>query len=141
MAEKTKEGNVTNMLQAEHKKLGSMSFHEGTVALLFFAVIMLWIFRDPRIIKGWGPLFTAVEVDDATAAMLIVLLLFIIPRDPSFLFGSEKLLAGNYSNHIVMGINKTLKLLQKVPRRKAPSWTGSSSKAKFLGALFCFLVC
>ena len=88
-AVKIQEENVAKILKMEYKKLGNISFQEGSVALLFFTVIMLWVFRDPRIIKGWGPLFTAEEVDDSTPAMLIVLLLFIIPRDHSFLFGSK----------------------------------------------------
>ena len=88
-AEKIRQTNVTKMLRAKHEALGPMNFHETAVAILFFLVVMLWMFRDPRFIDGWGHFFPKVEVEDSSAAMLIVFILFIIPKDPSFLFGRK----------------------------------------------------
>ena len=87
--EKTRQRNVSKMLRGRYDALGPMNFHETAVAILFFIVVMLWMFRDPRFIDGWGTLFPQVEVEDSSAAMLIVFILFIIPKDPSFLFGSK----------------------------------------------------
>ncbi|CAG7732985.1 unnamed protein product [Allacma fusca] len=92
--EKNREKSVRRMLQNEYENLGTMSFHEIAVGILFFTVVMLWLFREPRFMPGWGDLVDAVEVEDSTAAMMVVFLLFIIPKDPGFLFGRKQKVSG-----------------------------------------------
>jgi len=48
---------------------------------------MLWMFRDPRFIKGWSEFIVNVKVGDSTAAMLAVFLLFVIPKSLSCFSG------------------------------------------------------
>lgn len=72
-------------------EMGPMSFHEKAVTVLFVLLVMLWIFRDPHFINGWGSYFP-VRVADATPAIGIPALLFLIPADPWHLGKSPALL-------------------------------------------------
>ncbi|XP_055861524.1 Na(+)/citrate cotransporter-like [Biomphalaria glabrata] len=66
-------------LQQEYKKMGSMSFAEISVTVLFVILALLWITRSPGFIKGWSVLFLPDYVRDSTPAILISILLFILP--------------------------------------------------------------
>ena len=80
-----------------------MTFHEFAVLMLFITCVLLWFFRDPQfmpgiinnksstfnlfsycITTGWANYITAVQVDDSTAVMAIMILLFSIPAQPRF---------------------------------------------------------
>jgi di/tricarboxylate transporter len=76
---------VGSLLRAEYKKLGPINFHEVAVGVVFVGVVLLWILRDPDVFSGWSTLFKGASVGDSTGAMFGVLLLFIIPKDFSFL--------------------------------------------------------
>ena len=77
--------DVIKVIRQKFKDLGPMTFHEAAVLVLFIICVLLWFFRDPGFISGWAELFgNARNVDDATAVMLIVLLLFAIPSKPTF---------------------------------------------------------
>eukprot|EP00094_Tigriopus_californicus_P005052 TCALIF_04866-PA protein Name:"Similar to SLC13A5 Solute carrier family 13 member 5 (Homo sapiens)" AED:0.14 eAED:0.14 QI:162/0.5/0.54/1/0.9/0.81/11/0/719 len=104
--------NVRRVLKLKIQELGRVTFHEAAVFCLFFLLVLLWLFRDPKFITGWGnfvhiqkqrfvPLvggncsnssnctytsetYEKEAIDDATAGMLIVLLLFILPAQPNF---------------------------------------------------------
>ncbi|KAJ8956308.1 hypothetical protein NQ318_015044 [Aromia moschata] len=67
-------------------EMGPMSFHEKAVGLCFILSILLWFFRKPQFIAGWAELITQHQVRDATAALIVVLLLFIIPAKPDFIY-------------------------------------------------------
>lgn len=73
-------------------ELGPMSFHEKAVGMLFLFSVVLWFFRKPQFIVGWAELITQHKVKDATAALIVVLLLFIIPSSPGFIhiFNKDK---------------------------------------------------
>ena len=45
-----------NLIQ-EYENMGSLSFHEISVALLFIIAVLLWFFRDPGFLPGWQNLF------------------------------------------------------------------------------------
>ena len=72
-------------IKAEYKDLGKMSFEEKLVAILFFLLAILWIFRKgfdfgSLHIPGWSELFVAPNyINDGTVAIVISSLLFIIP--------------------------------------------------------------
>lgn len=68
------------------KEMGPMSFHEKAVGLLFLLSVILWFFRKPQFIVGWAELITEHKVKDATAALIVVLLLFVIPSNPDFIY-------------------------------------------------------
>ncbi|XP_069683308.1 protein I'm not dead yet-like [Periplaneta americana] len=76
---------VREVISVNYKQLGPMTFHEGSVLVLFTAVVFLWFFRKPEFIPGWAELIASVEIDDATPVMLIVFLLFVLPANLDFL--------------------------------------------------------
>ncbi|XP_043231308.1 solute carrier family 13 member 5-like [Amphibalanus amphitrite] len=78
---------VKRSLQQRYRDLGPMSFHEGMVLFLFVVLVLLWFLRSPRFIPGWAELFPT-AISDATPAIFIVVLMFIIPAKPNFAFWS-----------------------------------------------------
>ncbi|XP_078489783.1 Na(+)/citrate cotransporter-like [Ciona intestinalis] len=81
--------NTESVIKSEYKKLGSMRWEEGTVLVVFILTALLWFFRKPGFIPGWGQLFNG-NVSDATIAMTMSFLLFILPRErPEFLCRSQ----------------------------------------------------
>ncbi|XP_050305351.1 protein I'm not dead yet-like isoform X2 [Anthonomus grandis grandis] len=67
------------------QEMGPMSFQEKAVGCLFFLSVLLWFFRKPQFIAGWAEMITQHKVKDATAAIIVVLLLFIIPSNLDFI--------------------------------------------------------
>lgn len=76
---------VREVISVKYKELGPMTFHEGSVLILFIIVVFLWFFRKPEFIPGWAESVASVEIDDATPVMLIVFLLFVLPANLDFL--------------------------------------------------------
>ncbi|XP_076062935.1 Na(+)/citrate cotransporter-like [Oratosquilla oratoria] len=80
---------IKKLIHKQYSSLGPMTFHECVVLMLFIALVLLWLFRSPEFVAGWGSLFDEafdhkVEVDDASPVMLIVFLLFVIPSKLNF---------------------------------------------------------
>lgn len=71
-------------IRQKYKELGHVSFHEAAVLVLFVSCVMLWFFRDPGFMTGWANLILDVEVGDATAVMLVILVMFCLPAEPNF---------------------------------------------------------
>ncbi|NXP18866.1 S13A2 protein, partial [Scytalopus superciliaris] len=84
---KAKEKQAYATIKEETKKLGNMKFAEIAVLILFILLVLLWFTREPGFIPGWATvLFNKNDtsyVTDATVAIFISLLLFIIPSDLS----------------------------------------------------------
>ncbi|XP_010289923.1 PREDICTED: solute carrier family 13 member 2, partial [Phaethon lepturus] len=84
---KAKEQRAYDIIKAEGKKLGSMKFAEIAVSILFILLILLWFTRDPGFMPGWAAALLDKSdtsyVTDATVAIFISVLLFIIPSDIS----------------------------------------------------------
>ncbi|CAG0892972.1 unnamed protein product [Darwinula stevensoni] len=81
------EAAARGIIAKEYQELGSMSFHEVTTLVLFVALVALWLSREPQIVPGWADWVKGdgyVDVGDATAAMFIVFLFFVIPAKPNF---------------------------------------------------------
>ena len=80
------------MINKKYEELGPITFHESSVLILFIIALLLWFFQEPGFMTGWadklettnasGP---SVSVADATPAMFILLLLFILPSKPYFI--------------------------------------------------------
>ncbi|XP_067120709.1 Na(+)/citrate cotransporter-like [Centruroides vittatus] len=84
---------ITEAIRKKYLELGRITFHECAVLILFIILVILWLFRDPKFIPGWVELFDPkVEVDDATPAIAIAILLFLIPARPKQLGRSPPLL-------------------------------------------------
>ena len=62
-----------------------MSYPEKTVCYCFAFLVFLWMAREPQIVPGWGNLFAKGMLSDATAAMIVACLLFVLPaQKPDF---------------------------------------------------------
>ncbi|XP_031994398.1 Na(+)/citrate cotransporter isoform X2 [Hylobates moloch] len=91
---KKNEKAALKVLQEEYRKLGPLSFAEINVLICFFLLIVLWFSRDPGFMPGWLTI-AWVEgetkyVSDATVAILVATLLFIVPsQKPKFNFRSQ----------------------------------------------------
>uniref|UniRef100_A0A8D0GQR4 Solute carrier family 13 member 2 n=1 Tax=Sphenodon punctatus TaxID=8508 RepID=A0A8D0GQR4_SPHPU len=81
--EKAKARLAYGVIKSEHKKLGSMSFAEIAVLILFIILVLLWFTRDPGFMPGWATDLFIVDktsyVTDATVVIFISLLMFLIP--------------------------------------------------------------
>ncbi|XP_067866892.1 Na(+)/citrate cotransporter-like isoform X1 [Heterodontus francisci] len=89
-----REQRAYGVIQNEYKKLGSMSFAEIAVLILFILLIILWFTRDPGFIPGWGTVLFDKNgkeyVTDATVVLFIAFLMFIIPsQKPNFKFWTQ----------------------------------------------------
>ncbi|NXX21576.1 S13A2 protein, partial [Podargus strigoides] len=94
---KAKEQQAYDIIKAESKKLGQMKFAEIAVLILFVLLVLLWFTREPGFIPGWATvLFNKNKsyVTDATVAIFISVLLFIIP---SAISNNDKQQTGNKS--------------------------------------------
>uniref|UniRef100_A0A8C3CVH7 Solute carrier family 13 member 5 n=1 Tax=Cairina moschata TaxID=8855 RepID=A0A8C3CVH7_CAIMO len=84
-----KEKAAYNVLKAEMKKLGPISYAEFNVLIMFVLLVLLWFSRHPGFVKGWANrLFPDGEkyITDSAPAVFIALLLFILPATkPKFI--------------------------------------------------------
>lgn len=71
-----------DIIRQNYEALGPLRFHEVAVASLFVLLVFLWIFRDPMFARGWATYFGTLKPKDATAGMVVVVLLFMIPAKP-----------------------------------------------------------
>ncbi|XP_064585368.1 solute carrier family 13 member 2 [Zonotrichia leucophrys gambelii] len=82
-AAKAKEKQAYEIIKEESKKLGKMSFAEIEVLILFVLLVVLWFTREPGFIPGWATVLFNKDntsyVTDATVALFISILLFILP--------------------------------------------------------------
>ncbi|KAH6934520.1 hypothetical protein HPB50_024746 [Hyalomma asiaticum] len=75
--------SVRTAIRKRYDELGSLSFHEGAVLFIFVVIVLLWFFRDPYVVTGWSSFFAlGKKIKDATPAMLLVSLLFLVPARP-----------------------------------------------------------
>ncbi|XP_051962552.1 Na(+)/citrate cotransporter [Xyrauchen texanus] len=81
-----------NVIREQHLLLGPMSFGELSVLALFILLVVLWFTRDPGFVAGWATHIFNTDteyVTDATVAIFIAVLLFILPsKPPQFRFWS-----------------------------------------------------
>ncbi|CAB0029267.1 unnamed protein product [Trichogramma brassicae] len=75
---------AARVIDSKYKELGPVSWHEGSIAFLFILIVLLWFFRKPDFILGWPIFITKQEVKDSTAAIGLIILLFIIPSRLDF---------------------------------------------------------
>ena len=93
---------VKEVLRHHLDELGSMTYEEKSVSVVFIVLIMLWFFRAPGFIGGWGDLIIAkypydpsdpsedFTISDSTAAIIVIGLLFVLPKKvSSFSFNKQ----------------------------------------------------
>ncbi|GMT06618.1 hypothetical protein PENTCL1PPCAC_28792, partial [Pristionchus entomophagus] len=83
---------VSMKLKDKYHRLPHVSFAEIAVSACFGLLLFLWIFRDPKVVPGFGEFFKRGYVTDATSAVFIVIILFVLPEKcPDFQkIGSKK---------------------------------------------------
>ncbi|NXT76610.1 S13A5 protein, partial [Zapornia atra] len=88
-----KEKAAYNVLKAEMKKLGPISYAEFNVLLMFVLLVLLWFSRHPGFVKGWATILFpggGKYISDSAPAVFIALLLFILPANkPKFITKSD----------------------------------------------------
>lgn len=81
--DKESSSSAMQAIRRNYEALGPIRFHEVAVSLLFTLLVFLWLFRDPMFARGWATLFGCMKPKDATAVMIPVILLFMIPSRPT----------------------------------------------------------
>nr|XP_023021268.1 protein I'm not dead yet isoform X1 [Leptinotarsa decemlineata] len=84
------EAVAKKLINHQLEKMGPMSFHEKAVGVCFIISIALWFFRKPQFVPGWAELITEHKVKDSTAALIVVLILFVFPSKPDFIYMFSK---------------------------------------------------
>nr|CAH0112211.1 unnamed protein product [Daphnia galeata] len=76
---------IKSSIRNQYRELGPITFYEKSIMFLFGLLIVLWVFKDPQFMPGWEDLFPLEHrIGDATVAIAIVLLAFILPSKPNF---------------------------------------------------------
>uniref|UniRef100_A0AC35GP78 Uncharacterized protein n=1 Tax=Panagrolaimus sp. PS1159 TaxID=55785 RepID=A0AC35GP78_9BILA len=75
------EASVRRLLRKKYEQLGEIRYEEKSILFMFLTLVLLWFFRHPNFMKGWGDFFRADFVTDGTAAMTMALLMFFLPAD------------------------------------------------------------
>ncbi|KAK5858141.1 hypothetical protein PBY51_002306 [Eleginops maclovinus] len=84
-AQSEKERSAYEVMQVEYRHLGPVSYGELSVLALLILMVALWFTRDPRFVDGWAThVFNAKAefVTDATVALFVAVLLFVLPSQP-----------------------------------------------------------
>ncbi|XP_048023091.1 solute carrier family 13 member 2 [Megalobrama amblycephala] len=77
------------VMKNEYKKLGSMSFAEGAVLVIFVILVILWFTREPGFMPGWATVLfnqNGQYVTDGTVAIFMSTLFFVVPSRIDFLY-------------------------------------------------------
>ncbi|XP_023339822.1 solute carrier family 13 member 5 [Eurytemora carolleeae] len=87
--QQTPDLGVKNIFLEKYKSLGPMSFHEKSVLSLFSTLVLIWFTRNPGFMPGWAELLQSqnaqgktITIGSASPTILVVSLLFLIPRNP-----------------------------------------------------------
>ncbi|XP_033115677.1 solute carrier family 13 member 5-like [Anneissia japonica] len=78
------------VIKKQYDELGPITWAEGAVFGHFLLLVLLWLFREPSFIPGfggWSVIFPEPEyITDATAAIFVSFLLYVFPSEvPNFL--------------------------------------------------------
>ncbi|XP_046740192.1 protein I'm not dead yet-like [Diprion similis] len=81
---------ATRIIEQKYRDLGPITWHELSVGVLFVFVILLWFFRNPGFVTGWPDYITETSVKDSTAAMFVIIIMFLLPSKLEFLNAFSK---------------------------------------------------
>ena len=86
-----------------------MTYEEKSVSVVFVILVSLWFFRAPGFMTGWGNLLADkfnsdpskdITISDSTAAMIIVALLFTLPKEVNIIYlGDQKEIFKNTTHY------------------------------------------
>ncbi|XP_045172067.2 solute carrier family 13 member 2-like isoform X2 [Mercenaria mercenaria] len=79
---------VNATIRHQFKKLGFLTLAEFQVLIVFIILVILWLFRKPPNIDGWGSIsaFKPGYVSDSTPCILLSVVLFLLPREVPKIF-------------------------------------------------------
>ncbi|KAL5016144.1 hypothetical protein ScPMuIL_005733 [Solemya velum] len=77
---------IREAINKEYNSMGRITFAEVMVSIMFCVLAMLWISRAPPNSSGWGSLYKPKYVNDATPAILVSVLLFLLPAKRPVMF-------------------------------------------------------
>ncbi|XP_055863025.1 Na(+)/citrate cotransporter-like isoform X1 [Biomphalaria glabrata] len=78
----TKRGQIEKvnaMIRDEYKKLGPVTYAQGSILIAFFLLVVAWVTRDLGGIGGWAALFPKGYLSDSTPSILFGVLMFVLP--------------------------------------------------------------
>ncbi|XP_052224408.1 solute carrier family 13 member 2-like isoform X2 [Dreissena polymorpha] len=83
---------ISGVIRDQLKKLGWISLAELQMLIIFILLVVLWLFREPPNIKGWGIIFPTDKkgksyLSDSTPCILLSVLLFLLPSERPNVFG------------------------------------------------------
>lgn len=75
---------VNNVIRRQFKELGFITFAEAMILIVFIILVILWLFREPPNMTGWGASFfdsktNSKYVTDSTPVVLLSVSLFLLP--------------------------------------------------------------
>ncbi|CAF1027076.1 unnamed protein product [Rotaria sp. Silwood1] len=76
--------HLKSVLKKQYEELGSLSWREYIIAILFFIMVILWVTRDFSSYPGWEIIFRKDYVTDATIAIFIGTLPLFLPNKNPF---------------------------------------------------------
>ncbi|KAB7507030.1 Solute carrier family 13 member 3 [Armadillidium nasatum] len=79
---------VKEIITNQYKSLGKISFHESSVLIVFVTLALLWFFREPGFMPGWGDLFKFIYPNitygNVVPTFLAVVFMSVLPSHPNF---------------------------------------------------------
>ncbi|XP_070553565.1 Na(+)/citrate cotransporter-like [Ptychodera flava] len=83
--EDRKQDRVAVALRKQYDELGSMSWAEVTVLLVFLFLIIVWVFEEPQFVPGWNEWFKPGYVSSGSITCCVAFICFLLPSErPSF---------------------------------------------------------
>ena len=82
---------VQKAIKKHYEELGPVTYAEKSIILCFIILSLLWFFRSPGFMSGWGDIIETdysdnhdgevLSIADATPAILVMMLLFFLPKE------------------------------------------------------------
>ncbi|XP_014218846.1 protein I'm not dead yet-like [Copidosoma floridanum] len=76
---------VKRVLKEKYDDLGKVTTHEVGVAITYITVVVLLLTRKPGFATGWVDIIPGRKIPESAPMILVLLLMFLIPRDLNFL--------------------------------------------------------
>ncbi|XP_075741871.1 Na(+)/dicarboxylate cotransporter 3-like [Rhipicephalus microplus] len=90
---------IRQELERRYSNLGAMRFQEAAALFFTSGMILLLLTQNPRIFPGWISLFSyGKNITPSVPVLLIVILIFVVPKDPTHGFQNLGLLTWEEAN-------------------------------------------
>ena len=102
---------VKKVLKHHLDELGTTTYEEKSVLVIFLMLVSLWFFRSPGFMTGWGDALSDnyknmdadkdIAISDGTAAVLMTSILFVLPKKVFFNFNDSILIGCKNTNVLI----------------------------------------